>query len=624
MTSDAALAARRPPGSVPATLLVAMTGLIGLLLNHTYRGLFHDARLYLLQALSHLRPDSLTRDIFLRYGSQDQYTLFSRPLAVVIRVLGVDYAEALLTCASQALLLAGAWVLARGLSGRSLALLGLAVFIVMRGSYGPRGLFTVIEPFLTPRMMAEALVLAGLAAMLAGRGWLALLLMAGAGLCHPLVSMGGLVALAAWYVVIPWPRASAVAVLAVSAALILAAGSSPAGLLSSFDPHWLELVSRRSPILFLRSWDAYDWARLAPPFAALVVGAVCLAEARGRRLCVAVMITVAGAIFITGLACDGLHLVSFTQLQPWRWQWLGYTIAALLLPAILQARWNEGPAVRPTVMLLLAVWVFGDYPGGAWVAVLVVASLWLTPRIAVRELRLVWVGACSVLAIACLWRIASNLEFTESSLLDSRLPQRLRMMMALSSDGTLLLSVLGLIVWVERWPGTQRRAAWVLLGMSGVAAMAALVPPTVLALTRREFSAEYRDALAPFRAAIPPGDDVLWDGPGTAAWVLLERPNYLLPADTAGMLYSRPAALEMERRALTLSAAIPPDTFLTFDQPLELHLSRQQLLLICRIGVIHFLITRQDLDMAPLERVAPNRYREGAGLRLYACPPAYP
>jgi hypothetical protein len=46
-------------------------------LSHGYRGLFHDAGLYTLQALARLTATSLGHDLFLRFGSQDRYTIFS-------------------------------------------------------------------------------------------------------------------------------------------------------------------------------------------------------------------------------------------------------------------------------------------------------------------------------------------------------------------------------------------------------------------------------------------------------------------------------------------------------------------------------------------------------------------
>jgi hypothetical protein len=61
-------------------------------LSHSYRGIFHDAGLYTLQALARLAPASLGQDVFLRFGSQDRYTIFSPIYAAASQVLGTEAA----------------------------------------------------------------------------------------------------------------------------------------------------------------------------------------------------------------------------------------------------------------------------------------------------------------------------------------------------------------------------------------------------------------------------------------------------------------------------------------------------------------------------------------------------
>lgn len=606
--------------SAAAILLVMAVCILALALNHQYRGLFHDGRLYLLQALAHLDQGSLAQSAFLRYGSQDRYTLFSLPVAALIRLIGAERAAAVATLASQAALLAGAWLLARAVVPRTLALLGVAVLIAFPGTFGMRGVFMVIEPFLSPRMGAEALVLAGLAAALTGRQWLALLLVALAVLCHPLMAAAGIVALMCWYVAMPRPRLSLAALAAGALALVAASGWSQGGLLARFDADWLGLLNRRSPILFLANWSWQDWSRLAPIGATLIAGLYCLPVASGRRLCAAVLMTVLGALALSGIACDGLHLVLFTQMQPWRWQWLGYSVAALLLPAILVARWREGAVGQQAALLLVAAWVFGDYPGSILVAGLTVASLWITAGQSARQARILWLGAAAVLAVAGIWRLASNLEFGEAVLIDYRLPAQLRRLIGAVSDGSLWLALIGLICWADTWVAWPRRTAWLVLGTAALALGVSLAPMTLHQWTRVEFTPDFHASLAPFRALIPPGTPVLWDGPSTAAWVLLDRPNYLVPAETAGMLYSRQAAIEMQRRVRVLAVAIPADAFLTFDAPTELDPSAQQLLAICRTGDIHFIVTYKNLGFAPMLSIEPGSSHVGAGLNLYGCP----
>src|SRR6516225_361745 len=43
-----------------------------------YAGITHDARLYSVQVLNRVEDGSYSDDLFFRYGSQDDYSLFSR------------------------------------------------------------------------------------------------------------------------------------------------------------------------------------------------------------------------------------------------------------------------------------------------------------------------------------------------------------------------------------------------------------------------------------------------------------------------------------------------------------------------------------------------------------------
>src|SRR6267154_3673856 len=192
------------PFNPPATsrLCLGVVGLIGIATwarSHSYRGIFHDAGLYTLQALARLHPDSLTEDVFLRFGSQDGFTIFSPIYAAASRLLGVEWAGATLTLLLQWALLAAAWILARAVMPSSMTIFGVAVLIAMPGDYGPDRIFTCIEPFLTPRMAAEALVLGSLAAALGQRKALAVSLGIAAVLIHPIMAMAGAGALVFLY-----------------------------------------------------------------------------------------------------------------------------------------------------------------------------------------------------------------------------------------------------------------------------------------------------------------------------------------------------------------------------------------------------------------------------------------
>src|SRR5262245_5227369 len=84
----------------PPSLLCLM--LAANALAHPYRGLFHDARLYAAQIQERVEPGSLAGDLYLRYGSQDDYTLFSALMEPLVRAVGLEPAFFLGYLASKA------------------------------------------------------------------------------------------------------------------------------------------------------------------------------------------------------------------------------------------------------------------------------------------------------------------------------------------------------------------------------------------------------------------------------------------------------------------------------------------------------------------------------------------
>jgi hypothetical protein len=578
------------------------------MLSHSYRDIFHDASLYTLQALAHLRPASLGQDVFLQFGSQDRFTLFGPLYAGVIRMLGPAVAAALLTLTQQLALFACAWILARTVMPAPWALLGAAVFIAIPGDYGADRVFTCVEQFLTPRMGAEALALGSVAAALCSRRWLALILLIAAALLHPIMAAAGAVALLCLYLAIPYPRRSLAIAAAAAALLVLVAYAMPQGRWGRFDDAWMTLVMNRSPYLFLAHWQLDDWGRVAVTLTTLLVGHAVLAGGRAHSLCQAALLTAISGLTLTLLACDLLHLVVMTQLQPWRWLWLGVAASALLLPLILRACWQAGIGRRTTAMLLTAAWIFAQGAFALAVALAAVASLALLRRLKPSEARWVLWGACGILVIALAWRLATNLQFTDAYYLDTRIPLWLRRAMSFAHDGGAPLAVIAVAWWLA---DTARPVGLTVLAAIALLGGALLLPQTWNRWTALGYSPQRIEQFAPWRDRLPRGAQVLWPESPLATWLLLDRPNYLSLIQTSGMVFSRDAALEMQRRALALSPAIEPKSFLSWDASMRLGLSAQQALQACQTVAFQFLVTTTDLGIAPLDVLQ--------GVRLYRC-----
>ncbi len=600
-----------------ATLLLVCA--VAWALGHGYGGIVNDARLYTLQALAHLMPESLGQDVFLKFGSQDRYTAFSPLYAAVIRLVGTESAASTLTLAFQLSFALAAWLLARTILSVRLALFAVVILIAIPGWYGPGQMLKVMENFVTPRLPAEALGLVALATALRGKKWLSAACLIGAVLLHPI--MAAAVAFAAFclYVAIPHPKLAVV--LAVSAVLVLMAGALlyPLGILRTFDPTWLGLVKERDPYVFISYWRIDDWTRAAIPLATLAVGWRMLPLSRGRALCQIALLTGVAGFGLTLLACDELHIVLLTELQPWRWEWLTVAIAALTLPLVISTCWQTDECGRGLALLLVSAWIFGPFGFALTCIAAAAAAVMAVHRLKPNEAHLVFVGACAVVIVALLWRVASNLDFSGALRDSPHTPALLLRVISFTRDGAAPIAVALLAVWLAR--RAHGGPALTALAIALLVTCTALVPVTRSRWTASQYRSSLHLSLVPWRKLIPPGTNVFWPDLPAAAWLLLDRPEYLSPMQTAGILFSREAAIEMKRRADVLSTAVPETAFLSwYDSGLEsLRLSARQMALICKTTDVAFLVTSADLHLQPIAALPRSVWPVSNGLKLYRC-----
>jgi len=475
-------------------------------LAHAYRGIFHDAPLYTLQALSHLHPETLHRDVFLKFGSQDSFTIFTSIYARVSQLVGVETAASLLTLLSQMALIGGTWLLARAVMPAGPALLGVAIVIALPGSYGPYRILTYIEPYLTPRMASEALTLMSLAAALNRRYWWAIAAIVAAASFHPIMAAAGIFAMWVLWVGKPWPRLTAalivIGLLAMTAQSLLA----PFGTWGRFDETWFHLVENRSPFLFLGNWRLDDWSMASVPLATLAVAFRVLDDGRARTLSAIVLLSVLGGLLLAAVGNDLLHLVIVTQLQTWRWLWAGSVVAAMLAPQTVMTLWTRGTAGRTTAMLVITAWLFAANDSALMASITAVLSSRFTHRLKANEQRWLFWGACLIFAVAVIWRLASSLEFTDSHYLDLKIPLWMRQLTNFVQDGAAPVAVIAVAWWLSQ--KANGRTSLLVMGAAAAAACVSLLPQTWAVWSAQEFSNEQVARFAPLRNLIPPASEV--------------------------------------------------------------------------------------------------------------------
>src|SRR5262249_48232017 len=145
-------------------------------------------------------------------------------------------------------------VIAYLILGSTLSFVALGLIVILPNQYGSDYVFSYLETFATPRIFAEALTLASLAALMIERRLLCLLFLVLAFAIHPIMAMGGAAFICARIALnILSPRAlawtmAAATLLVVLLGLLALSTEAAHGL--RFDSSWFQIVNDRSPYLF--------------------------------------------------------------------------------------------------------------------------------------------------------------------------------------------------------------------------------------------------------------------------------------------------------------------------------------------------------------------------------------
>jgi hypothetical protein len=523
-----------------------------------YHGLLGDAQLYAFQALAKIHP-LLAHDLYLQNTSQDQFTIFSPVYAWFIDLFGVEPAARSLTLFFTIWLLAAAWVAARTLTNRDGAWLAVIFLLIVDGSYGGSGVFRVAEQFLTARLPAEALIATSLACFLRGSKVLSAVTAVAALLVHPLIALPGLLMVICLGVPI-------------HASLLGAAASVIAGLLIAFsathwpwiaklfpimDPTWLSIVQERSQFLFLRLWSFRDWEINARPFFYLAFIAFATQDNCVRKICVAAAIVGAAGLTVA-LIDDAVGPVAIlVQGQAWRWVWITVFVGALLMPATVLQIWPDKTCGPLCGVLLLLGLTLPAANGTACVSLSLI--LWLTrPHFSIRAVLVIrWIFCTLLLAVAAwvsfhAWEIAWPAIYKPGAMT----AERLRDFFALKIPAVLGAS---LIWWgLRKYTGVRASA----LFCFGLLVLATFILPAAFRQYRSLASAADISEFSDWTSVIAPASTVLVvpaRDVGTFVWFTLQRPNYLAVDQSAGVVFSRATALEVQRRSQVLLPVMDPN-----------------------------------------------------------------
>lgn len=520
-----------------------------------YSGIVTDARLYVLQGLRWLDPAGFARDLWFTFGSQDDYTIYSPYLAVFLRVFGL--AEGAMLAAAVNLTIFAAASLALGISVlgfRRGILAGLALASIPL-PLGPEGFLRIAEGLATPRTLAVAASMVGLACAFHRRPVGTLAFSAVAMLLHPIMALGP--SCVAAFLLIPRARIRWALLGGSGVAGTVFLGGT-LGLMPLMSQQWLEYV-RGTPLVFIDTWIEASWPALSVYFGLVLAGA--LFADPGRRRFYGIVAT-AGAL---GLAVSWLAahvpIVQLLQTQPWRAVWLVQVvavIAAVDLTWALLADDRSGQRPQRAFLLAIGVWAVASSP---WLAIPVVlfagavGQLILTRLARATADRRRWLNGLTV--IIALWSaVPFYFKAVQLGIAVTPGPVRNEVAVGLLRSGGFGLLAVGawwLLMTFPPWLAAAAASMAMVLGL-------ALWDLRPAAQVDRENTYSSGTAAAD-GALLRPGATVYWKDHVERVWFLLGRSSYASAAHASGLVFSEPRAVLLAERLQRVRIAYsnPPD-----------------------------------------------------------------
>jgi len=501
----------------------------------------------MMQTLARLQPERLSDERYFVFGSLDGFGVFSAFYTPLVASLGPATAHDIATAVGLAFWFAALLGFAVSLLGPGrAAILAAAAIIALNPRYGSFVIFQYGESFTTPRLFAEAFVLAGLA--LHKRLYVAAACMAVAAAVHPLMALPGIAVLgliAASREPRLWLLAGAGLVLAVGLAWV---GVAPFSRLTMrFDAAWFQVVYERCAFGFLGQWGLFDLLQVAAPLTGVIIG-WCVATTAERQVLSAVSIATALGLAATLLGADLLLNVLITNLQPWRALWL-FALVGNAFAAIAALRLPSSSAARPLLYAALAcalteqaLLIPAIFSAGLF-GVALAAHLW--EQWSGRALpHLAWLLCVLVAAL-----VAVSLGIPTAFHIFPLRTEALGVVV-LSVGVLVLLAGTGLsIMLTGRGDGRSRRTA-VMLGLV-LAFGAAMVADRRTGWTRFVSSPALKEEVTAF---LGDGRNVYWEGGVELLWFKQRRPSFFSCLQGVGAMFDADVAREWMRRARAFSA----------------------------------------------------------------------
>jgi len=521
------------------------------LLKHPYSGIWHDGIIYTFMALKDLYPDVFANDLFIKFGSQDSYTIFPQIYAVLIKSFGIYKSALILTVSGQLLWVFAAVTLFRTfLKGKELYI-SLAILFFMKSYYWGFNTFQYAEPFVNPRIFSEAFCILGITCILKKKHFTSAVLFIVSFLIHPLMTLGaGLIVYV--YLVLAYPRVLFSAPILVAAILLLGLFKIEpfTGVLRVISPEWHQIIKERFHYLFSIQWPLKDWAELF--FTVSVTAAACLfSKGVMRRLFLSSIIGACCGMLVNIIGGELFKNEFITQIQAWRCLWFLQFISAL------------GAAMLIINFLELANWenrlLLCSFLVLAWYSIslgvisfgITLIFLYLCVRASGNDLspiKLLRPIAFLIIVIIIIINITlpDMISLIRILIKNDFNIEFLSKLSELASLNLFIPLVLSLVIFFFYYNWEKSPSFKIIFLSFAVLAISLTVWDRQSSWSKMIERNE--DNTAFFRYVLPHDATILWDGSSEIPWFGARRPSYISAQQGCGAIYNQKTAFEYAKR----------------------------------------------------------------------------
>ena len=322
-----------------------------------YSDLIHDARLYAVQVLNRVDPGMYADDLFLKYGSQDKFSLFSQTVAPFAREFGLRPTFLGFYLISIGILLLGAQRFMATLTHHHVVAAAALVYLAVNPiAFGGVQVFHVNETFLTPRLAAIGLVLFGMERLARDRRIQSLVIFLAAMLLHPIMAFPGcLVWLYCTLFQLLNHRRFIILVASTLVAALIALWVKPIGLFlfGEMDETWRQHVADRTygwarP----HEWFLRDWLAIGLAFIITYVGRRRLRLPDSTTHLLDAIMFISGVGLVVGFLAPFLPYSLLIQGQPYRAVWIIQLTQIPIGAALIYQAWSTNNERTQSICIL--------------------------------------------------------------------------------------------------------------------------------------------------------------------------------------------------------------------------------------------------------------------------------